>query len=287
MANILICGHRAYAAHGLKEVLTECGHNVFEFSRGELKREGNIITGPVLEIDKNSLFNEQVDIVVNFIFLQNGTIKENEDYISSLLKFCEKHRVGRLIQISSISSYPNSASIISEDSPIDLNIELKGRYGQMKVAADFKLEQASKKFKVNVIFVRAGYITAVDNPHPFKGIAYFIGSKVAILIGDKTATLPCVKRDILNSCLAEIVTQDKPLNVYLIFEKYNTTKYSYFRSQSDAFIVFLPKKMFFFLVDIAKILHILSERHICIIKGVFKVNLFDNRRTVQNLKSLQ
>ena len=35
MANILICGHRAYAAHGLKEVLTECGHNVFEFSRGD------------------------------------------------------------------------------------------------------------------------------------------------------------------------------------------------------------------------------------------------------------
>ena len=81
----------------------------------------------------------------NFIFLQNGTIKENEDDISWLLKFCEKHRVGRLIQISSISSYPNSASIISEDSRIDLNIELKGRYGQMKVAADFKLEQASKK----------------------------------------------------------------------------------------------------------------------------------------------
>lgn len=115
---------------------------------------------------------------MNFIFLQNGTIKENEDYISSLLKFCEKHRVGRLIQISSISSYPNSASIISEDSPIDLNIELKGRYGQMKVAADFKLEQASKKFKVNVIFVRAGYITAVDNPHPSKALPILLGVRL-------------------------------------------------------------------------------------------------------------
>ena len=47
---------------------------------------------------------------VNFKFLSLiHILKENEDYISSLLKFCEKHRVGRLIQISSISSYPNSA----------------------------------------------------------------------------------------------------------------------------------------------------------------------------------
>lgn len=287
MSRILICGHRAYAARGLKKVLEKQGHMVMEFSRGEVKREGNIITGPVLEMDKNPLFTEVIDVVVNFILLQQGTAKENEDYMVALLNFCKLHSVKRLIQISSISSYPNDAPLIKEDTPTEKRVELKGGYGIIKAAADKLLEMNKNKVPFDIIFVRPGYIVAPDNPHPYKGIAKFFGTKCAVLIGDKKATLPCINRDVLHECLAEISVQENPLDVYLLVEGEGGTKYSYFRTQSKAFVVPLPRWLFFFMADVAKMLHIFKERHVCMVKGAFKVNRFDNTLTKKRLKSLK
>ena len=287
MLTILICGHRSYAARGLKSVLENQGHNVLEFSRGKVKREGRVITGPVVEMDENPMFKENVDVVINFILLQNATVKENESYINALLRFCTVHSVRRLIQISSISSYPNDASLIKEDTPTEKCVGLKGRYGRIKAAVDNLLERSRQLVSFEIVFVRPGYIVAADNPHPFKGIAKFLGSRVAILIGDKKATLPCIHRDVLHLCLAEITTQDNPLPVYLLVESGNGTKYSYFRLHSRAMVIPLSKWMFFLGVNIAKSLHVLKERHVCMIKGVFKVNRFDNTLTKSRLKVLK
>lgn len=287
MSTILICGHRAYAARGLKSVLEKQGHTVLEFSRGEMKREGNTVTGSVVEIDKNPLFKEDVDVVINFILLQNGSVEENENYIMALLQFCERHSVKRLVQISSISSYPNDAPLIKEDTPIDKHVELKGGYGIIKTAADNLLEKEKDAEPFDIVFVRPGYIVASDNPHPFKGIAKFFGSKLAVLIGDKKATLPCIHRDMFHQCLAEIAIQDMPLCVYLLVEKNSSTKYSYFRSQSRAIVIPLPRWVFFLAADIAKSLHVFKKRHVCMVKGAFKVNRFDNSLTRNKLKALK
>lgn len=88
MATILICGHRAYAARGLKKELEKAGHNVFEYSRGDIARKDNTITGPVLDIDKNPLLTENIDVVINFIILQQKSLDENIAYIDALLRFC-------------------------------------------------------------------------------------------------------------------------------------------------------------------------------------------------------
>ncbi len=286
MANILICGHRAYAARGLKDVLEKQGHTVLEFSRGEQKREGNTITGTVQELDKNTMFKEDIDVVVNFIILQNATIKENEDYINALLRFCASRSVKRFIQISSISSYPNDASLITESTPTEKRVELKGNYGVIKAAVDNLLENCRRSVPFDIVFVRPGYIVAADNPHPFKGIAKFLVSKIAVLIGDKKATLPCIQRNVMHQCLAEIAVQENPLYVYLLIEKENETKYSYFRSQSNALLIPLPKCIFFIAADVAKVLHVFTERHVSMVKGVFKVNRFDNTLTKNKLKAL-
>ena len=149
------------------------------------------------------------------------------------------------------------------------------------------LEKSRQKEPFDIVFVRPGYIVAADNPHPFKGIAKFFGPKLAILIGDKKATLPCIHRDVLHQCIAEIVIQNVPIPVYLLVESENETKYSYFRSQSQALVIPLPKWMFFIGANIAKALCILKERHVCMIKGAFKVNRFDNTLTKSRLKSLK
>lgn len=285
MSTVLICGHRAYAAKGLKALLERKGHHVLEFSRGELGREGRVVVGPVTEIDKNPYFVENVDFVVNFILLQNGTVEENCDYINALVRFCKQKNVKRLIQISSISSYSNDTLLITEATPVDNRPELKGGYGVLKVVADKELEKNSGV--VPVSFVRPGYIVANDNPHPFKGIALFLCSSLAILMGDKKATLPCIGRTAFHECLSEIIADENPLDTYLLVEGDGGTKFSYFKSQSNAKVITLPKKLILMCANVAKSLHLLSERKFCMVKGLFKCNKFDCSLTKSKLKALK
>lgn len=286
MATILICGHRSYAARGLEKTLKSQGHSVLCFSRGELKRDGNVITGPVFEIDKNPNFSEHIDVVINFILLQQCSVEDNEKYINVLLRFCKNKGISRLIQISSISSYPNSVDIISENTPSEEDIYAKGPYGSIKAIADKVLEDARKNVKFEIVFVRPGYIVASDNPHPFKGVAMFFTKHIAVLIGDKKATLPCVRREVLHAGLAEISIHENPLPVYLMVEEGMNTKYTYFKSQTNAFVVPIPRWIVFFIIDIAMSIHVIDKRKNLTIKGVFKRNHFDNKITKDKLKAI-
>ena len=287
MSTILICGHRSYASRGLKNLLETKGHNVLCFSRGEQKRDGDVITGPVKELDKNPFFDDKVDIVINFILLQKESAEENVAYIDSLLRFCKAKRVTRLIQISSISSYPNDASFINENTPVESDLNKKGEYGLIKSAVDRRLEDAKHNCCLDIIFARPGYIVADDNPHPFKGIAKHFGGKFAILLGNKRSTLPCIKRNSLHSCLEEIALQDNPLPVYLLIEGDNTTKYAYFKTLSKSIVLTLPKWCFVFAANVAKSLHLISDKTASGIKGVFKEQKFNNSITKSKLHSLK
>lgn len=286
MATILICGHRSYAARGLEQTLKSQGHSVLCFSRGELKRDGNVITGPVYEIDKNPNFSEHVDVVINFILLHQCSVEDNEKYIKVLLRFCKNKGISRLIQISSISSYPNNLEVISENTPTEEDIYAKGPYGSIKAIADKVLEEARKNMKFEILFVRPGYIVASDNPHPYKGVAKFFTKRFAVLIGDKKATLPCIRREVLHLGLAEIIIQENPLPVYLMIEERMNTKYSYFKSQTNAFVLPIPRWLVFFIADAAKLIHVIDMRKNLTIKGVFKRNHFDNNVTKDKIKAL-
>lgn len=287
MSTILICGHRSYAARGLKNVLEVKGHKVLCFSRGEIKRERDVITGPVKELDKNPHISENIDVVINFILLRNASVEDNVAYIDSLLKFCNLKKVKRLVHISSISAYPNDTPIIKEDTPTETDLSKKGGYGIIKSAADNRLESAKRNCDFDIIFVRPGYIVAEDNPHPFKGVAKFLGSKLAILIGNKHSTLPCILRSTLHACLEEIVVQDNPLPVYLLVEGTDTTKYSYFKSQSNSAVIPLPKCFFVLVANTAKCLHLIGDKTVSGIKGIFKVQKFDNTLTKSKLHYLK
>lgn len=287
MATILICGHRSYAARGLKKELESSGHKVFEFSRGEISRDGNVITGPVMAIDQNELIDEDIDIVINFILLSRSSAEENKSYIDAMIRFCKKKRIKRMIQISSFSSYPNDAEYINETTPIEVNLDNKGGYGIAKSAADQRLEELKKHVNFEIIFARPGYIVADDNPHPFKGVAKFFGKNFAILIGNRKSTLPCINRSTLHKCLAEISIKKDCLPVYLLVEGENTTKYSYFKTLSKAKIISLHRWPFAVFTDLAKTFHLMSNKTAAGMKGVFKVQKIDNKVSKNNLQYLK
>ena len=113
---ILICGHRAYAAKGLVCMLEDRGHDVLCFSRGELRKENNIITGNVLEVgDNRYLTDEHIDVIVNFILLDGESVHKNIEYSSSLCKLARKVGANRIIHMSSVSCYANECDYINEN----------------------------------------------------------------------------------------------------------------------------------------------------------------------------
>ena len=90
MKTVLLCGHRAYAARGLTELLQGAGYRVVCFSRGAEERDGDVVTGNVLRVDENPcLKEEKIDVIINFIVLKDGTAEDNVAYISALCRFAK------------------------------------------------------------------------------------------------------------------------------------------------------------------------------------------------------
>ena len=95
--HVLVCGHRAFAARGLRDLLEAQGHQVTEFSRGPIGRKCGSFTGPVTELHCNPHLEAGYDAVVNFIVLRHESVQRNLDYFESLSKMCRDRNVRHLI----------------------------------------------------------------------------------------------------------------------------------------------------------------------------------------------
>lgn len=284
--NILICGHRAFAAKGLVDILRANGHNVLCFSRGGLNMDDNIITGSVDEVDKNPFLRDKViDVIINFIVLKDGTKESNLSYIKALCHLSENHKVSKFIQISSISSYPNKTEYIDENTEIDIDGRNKGDYGAMKVDVDRYLIGMKNNCNIPVIFVRPGFIMAKDHPNPLGGIVKKVGCKIGILWGNKRSTLPVIRREVLHSKLVKIVEDERPLDVYLLLEKEISTKNEYAKAVApDMVILGLPKWLVLSLASVLTQIGILNKKNVQKISGLFKRQTFNTTLTDNKLK---
>ncbi len=271
--NVLICGHRAYAAKNIVAELEKLGHLVTCFSRGEICEDNNIITGPVKEIDRNPLLRKiEVEIIVNFILLKDESIEENITYVSSLCRFAMNKNVKKLIHISSISSYPNDVKVITEKTDIDHNANLKGEYGAKKVFIDEFLIKQKNEHGLPVVFVRPGFITSLDHPNPLAGIAKVFLGRIALLMGDKKSTLPLISRDDFQEKLIKVMETIDTKDVYVFASKGENTKAYYVHSIAPHIVLIgLPKGLIMCLVKLLKFLRIFDDRMCQMVKGQFKV----------------
>lgn len=272
---ILICGHRAYAARGLAERLQKAGHEVLCFSRGDEKKDGNVVTGNVLEVDKNKyLKEEKIDVVINFILIEGATEEDNLKYTEALCNLTEKTSVKKFIHMSSISCYPNDAEFITEETPIDAHPELKGGYGAVKVSIDNYLME--RKMAAKVIFMRPGFITAPDKKNALAGIAKMLPSGFAVLMGNKQSTLPVVERDMLHKAMLSAIEDENPLDVYLLVGGDINTKVEYLKTVApNVKAIGLPKCLVLLAANILKAVHVFDERKKQMVAGLFKVQKFD------------
>ena len=276
--NVLLCGQRAFAAKGLKELLIETGHDVDCFSRGELQLSDHDVSGNIYEMSSNPYLDKAYDVVINFILVKGGSVEDNLKYAEALASFCKSHHVKNLIHISSISVYSNTAEYIDEDSEIESDYRNKGGYGSLKVAIDLRLKELMNGSSCHLTFVRPGFIIEDVQKVSLAGIALKTPLGY-VLMGDKKTSMPLIERSLLHEALVRIVNKTENVkSVYLVLENNHGTKYMMLKKRGISPIL-LPKCLILTLGRIAKSLHLLNTAKYSQIQGLFKNTYFDSSET--------
>lgn len=201
---VLVAGHRSFAAKGLVSRLESSGHDVTCFSRGPTAREGDVATGPVLNLTVHPDLRESFDVVINFIVLKGESVNHNQEYARALLRFCREREVDRLIQISSISVYPRAGNRIDESTRMVRDPDKVGIYAGWKVAADRELLEG-RQDAVEVVLVRPGFILGPGLMNPVVGNALRLPSDRLLCLGNPHTEIPVISRDLVHDALERAI----------------------------------------------------------------------------------
>jgi len=280
---ILILGSRSFAATGLYELLSDAGFEVTCFNRGEEAIMGNFVSGNVLDLQNNKYLNNKFDIVINYIILKDKDATSNLEYIKTVVRFCKENKVKHLIQISSISVYPNNAKIINEHSAIEDDIHSKGSYAAVKIAVD-KYLLTVKDPELHVSFVRPGFIVSEGVDASLSGIIEHLPFGINVLLGNKDSILPTVKRESLHKAILQILKSSSIEPVYLILSNPSETKFKFVKDRNINQVVFLPKAITLFVARLLTLIRVFNKNQFNQIAGLFKTTYFDCSHTKQVLK---
>lgn len=281
---VLLCGHRSMASRGLIELLSSKDDIEIDcFSRGEIQKVGNIITGDVFNMVDNIYLIDTYDVVVNFIIIEDEfSIEKNLAYLKSLVEFCSLRGIKKLVHISTISVYPNSASYINEWSNIEEDPIKKGIYASMKLECDKYLMQCETQ-DIKVVFVRLGYIITNGENIRWGGIMISLPMNWGILLGNKKTSLPLIERSIMLEAMVSIIINDYPMRVFLLLENQKGTKYEYIKKYTARNLIVLPKWLVMGVARFFKMIHIISINKYYQIYGLFKSTYFDSEKTERYL----
>lgn len=243
MAKILICGASSFVAYGFVQRLEANGYEVEVFSRGHhSQREGNIIRGNYLTIERNDYLSDEYYAVVNFAVLKNQSLDDNVLYMNSLLAMCKAKCVKKLIHFSSIMVYNYHLGKIDENTSIDTvaNTLMEG-YGKIKIAVDEYINRVVQNMPFEIVLVRPGYVLAANRQVPF--IKHLFRG-VNVLLGNKNSKQPIVRREDVHDALVKIIQEEKNLPVYHLFQNRDITKYQFAKETVEGTIIILPKVIF-------------------------------------------
>lgn len=227
---VLICGYRAFACEGLPGLLSAEGCKVDGYAR----RSGqpiyglrNQISGDASQIDLLDGFDEEYDIVVNFLLLKDEDIERNKNYLDSLIRLCIAKRVKHLIHISSVSVYPGKTSKIDESTPMETNPDTKGRYGALKVASDRHLLK-NLPSHVHLSLVRPGFILGKGLVDPIVGMAFRTPFNRLLVLGDRKNVVPITTKELVHQAICKLAlakpAPETASNAYLLVSPDSPTR---------------------------------------------------------------
>jgi nucleoside-diphosphate-sugar epimerase len=245
MSKILICGATSFVAKGLAEILRNEGHEIDLFSRGDILKNGNVITGDYLTIANNEYLAPEYDSVVNYSVIKDGTVESNLQYIKSLVKMCQDKGVKKLIHFSSVMTYGYHVGMINENTPIEtLEETWKKGYGEFKIAVDQYLMSIRDSLPFEVVFVRPGYVLADNRPCPF---IRPLPLGFTLIKGDNKSKQPIVKREEIHEAILKIIETDDNIPVYHFFPNDGMTKYRFAMQMGYKHLIPMPRLIFKYL----------------------------------------
>ena len=204
---ILVLGSNSYASSGLIDCLKKDGHTVTTFNWGDIGREGDGVTGPVLELCANPGLTGSYDVVINYILMKGCSIEENGAYIDELLQFCGTCRAHHLIHISSMSVYSESNRHVTELSAVETVPGNKGAYGALKVVQDLHLLQRKDR-ELKVTFIRPGFILGRGLQDPVVGMATRIGFGLMLMFGRGKNVVPVAARELVCKAVSRVAAME-------------------------------------------------------------------------------
>ncbi len=282
MVKILILGNKSFVANGLENTLVNAGIDVDCFTRGSNERkEGNKISGNILELASNTNLKEEYDIVLNFVILKNEDTDENIQFIKLLIDFCKLKNVKQLIHFSSIMVYANNEKVINETTEIE-KITYKKGYGEVKIEVDkYLLSQKNLPFKVSL--VRPGYVLAENRPCPF---IKKLPLGISIIKGNRKSVQPIVKREDIHQALLNMIQLNSTEQVYLFTPSSKATKYEFAKQNFGGIILTLPKWIVLGISGLLFKLKVIPASLYVRVEGMYIESIYDSTHTekVLNIK---
>lgn len=212
---VLVCGHRSFAARGLIELFAAAGHEAVGFTRGQVAfdphaKDGPTVTGPVDQLHDNPHLVGEFDTVINYILLKDENIQRNDEYLASLLRFCQDRNVRHLIHISSMSSFSADVTLVTEDALSEADPSKKGSYGSLKVSTDqFLIKNCPKTMALT--FFRPGFILGEGVADPIVGTGMRMWNNKMIVMGNAFHHIPVTTREIVSR--AVLKSAELPLDL--------------------------------------------------------------------------
>jgi len=182
----------------------------------------------VTGLHENPHITGPLDTVINYVLLKDSSQEENVQYLSSLLEFCRRHRVGHLIHVSSISVYRASVRQVSERAASETDPSRKGAYGALKVATD-NLLLAQRPADLRLSLVRPGFILGEGLVDPIVGMAFRAPWNRLLLLGNSANRVPVTTRDLVSESLLRVL-QSPPaedVEVLLLADNDSPTRREY------------------------------------------------------------
>lgn len=225
--NVLIFGSSSFAGKCLEMRLAGAGHTVYHFNRGPAARTENRITGGIEGLEDNPHWPEHIDVIINYMLLKDQTIQENIEFCVRLLALARRVGCGRLIHISSVSTYKFSRRVIDENGEVEPDAANKGAYAALKVATENYLRAHAGN--VPIVFVRPGFILGEGLVSATVGTAVKIPGGKLMILGNAQDTMPITTRSILDDCLLALVDREQvqPGENFLIVDSHSPSKREY------------------------------------------------------------
>lgn len=263
---VLVTGGTGLLGRPLVERLLADGYDVRVLARKlssveNLAAQGaEIFWGDVADAASLEAAFEGVQIVVHAAAGTSGRKQDCEtatlNGTRNVLALCDRHRIAKLIYLSSCSVYGvadyKAGQLVTEDSPIERFPERRGEYSASKQRAEQIVQAAMEEKKFPIVIVRPGTIFGQGGDLFSPMIGFDLFGKAYVVIGNGKFILPFVYVDNLVQAIIRSIESEKANGqVFNVVDSERIDKREYMRRvikvvQPEARVIYFP----YFLLDI-------------------------------------